>query len=81
MKNLNMYISRTNKWNAIFGKKPLVLPLDALRIHGRLEVEMSPENISCDGEADPKHVAKQLKFLSAAKAELEANYGDYLLVD
>ena len=79
MKNLTAYIDQKNSWRAIFKDRKLTLPHDAIVVHGHLEADLSPENLTCDGEADPVYVHKQHQFLTAAKTELEAAYPEYVL--
>lgn len=74
MKNLKAYIDQKNIWGACFGSEPLTLPQDAARIRNSLEADLSPENLTCDGEASPAFVRKQYQFLTAALAELESAY-------
>ena len=51
MKNLSAYVQQKNAWNAIFGHKPLTLTeADAQKIADMIDCDLSPENISCDGE-------------------------------
>ena len=51
MKNLSAYVQQKNAWNAIFGHKPLTLKeADAKKIAEMIDCDLSPENISCDGE-------------------------------
>jgi hypothetical protein len=51
MKNLSAYVQQKNAWNSIFGQKPLTLKeSDAQKIADMIDCDLSPENISCDGE-------------------------------
>lgn len=47
---LESYIDQQNQWRSIFGHKPLSLIKDAQKIADVINGDMSPENISCDGE-------------------------------
>ena len=50
MKKLQRYLDRKNQWNAIFGGKPLVIGQDNQRIADMIDGDLSPENLTCDGE-------------------------------
>ena len=57
MSSLIRYVAEQNTWNAIFGRPPYDLsdPADCQRLANRIDNEISPENLSCDGEL-PRHV-------------------------
>lgn len=52
MRELKQYIRQTNEWLAIFGEEPLTLTsaADCRKIAERIEIDLSPENLTCDGE-------------------------------
>jgi hypothetical protein len=71
---LEQYIEQENAWSAIFGNAPITFPLsqaDADKIASRIDGQLSPENLHCDGEASPQHVRVTYKRLTTAAKELE----------
>lgn len=70
MKNLQAYVDRKNSWGKLFGSKPLVIGRDNQKIADSLDADLSPENLTCDGELPRSEVQKRHKFLSAAAREL-----------
>ena len=71
MKNLQAYVDRKNSWGKLFGSKPLVIGRDNQKIADSLDADLSPENISCDGERPASEVRKLYKFYTAAARELQ----------
>ena len=51
MKNLKAYVDQKNRWDMIFGKPKLVIGQDNQKIADSIDSELSPENLTCDGEA------------------------------
>ena len=72
MKNLQAYVDQKNKWAKLFGQPELVIGRDNQRIADSLDCDMSPENISCDGERPRSEVARLYKIYTAAARELKA---------
>lgn len=70
MKNLQAYVDRKNSWGKLFGGEPLVIGRDNQKIASSLDADLSPENLTCDGELSRSEVQKRHKFLSAAAREL-----------
>ena len=70
MKNLQAYVDRKNSWSKLFGEKPLVIGKDNQKIADALDCDMSPENISCDGERPLSQVRQLRAFYTAAGREL-----------
>lgn len=70
MRNLQAYVDRKNSWGKLFGSQPLVIGRDNQKIADSLDADLSPENISCDGERPASEVRKLYKFYSAAAQEL-----------
>lgn len=70
--NLEKYVEAKNKWRSMFGSKELSLlnAADRQCIAGLIECDLSPENLTCDGEADPAFVRQQHAFLSRCAQEL-----------
>ena len=71
---LEAYVESKNKWNAIFGKKPLSLlnAADRQTIADDIDCELSPENLTCDGELTRSQVQTKYNFLHRAASELLA---------
>lgn len=74
MKELKAYVERKNKFAAIFGEKPLSLDsaADRAKIAANIDCELSPENITCDGELPRSQVQARYRLLSRAGAQLMA---------
>lgn len=70
MRNLQAYVDRKNAWGKLFGSKPLVIGRDNQKIADSLDADLSPENISADGERPASEVRKLYKFYTAAAREL-----------
>jgi hypothetical protein len=74
MKYLETYVDQQNRWSAIFGNQPLSLlnSTDRQKIARLIDNDLSPENLSCDGELPPSKVRAKYRMLSGAAAELLA---------
>lgn len=70
MKNLQAYVDRKNQWSKLFGSQPLVIGRDNQKIADSLDSDLSPENISCDGERPASQVRQLRAFYTAAAREL-----------
>lgn len=70
MKSLQKYLDQKNQWNAIFGGKPLVIGQDNQRIADMIDGDLSPENLTCDGELPRSQVQARYRQLNAAATEL-----------
>ncbi len=70
MKRLKAYVERKNQWNAIFGGKAVVIGKDNQRIADMIDAELSPENLTCDGELPRSQVQARYRALTAAANEL-----------
>ncbi len=70
MKNLQKYLDQKNQWNSIFGGKPLVIGQDNQRIAEMIDGDLSPENLTCDGELPRSQVQARYRQLTAAATEL-----------
>jgi hypothetical protein len=72
MTALQAYINQKNKWNAIF--KGEQFELDTARGRQRvaesLDCDLSPENLTCDGELSRAEIVRRHKVLTAAATEL-----------
>lgn len=72
IEDLEQYVESKNKWRKVFGEAELSLlnPSDRKTIAELLDCDLSPENLTCDGEADPSWVRKQHAFLIRCAREL-----------
>ena len=72
MKALQAYIDQQNKWNAMFRGEQFEVKSAAgrQRVAQRLDADLSPENLSCDGELSRAEVARRYKTLTKAAQEL-----------
>lgn len=73
--SLKKYLEEVNARNAIFDKEaaPLVNPVSVAEcdvLLNRLEGDLSPENVACDGEASPAYVKARMRLLTAAQKTL-----------
>ena len=69
---LEQYVEQMNSWGKLTGGKPLSLLNDAdrQRIAQRIDCELSPENLTCDGELSRTEVNARYKSLTAAAKDL-----------
>ena len=74
MSALTDYVEQHNKWNAIFGKAPLSLAkaADRQRIADMIDGDLSPENLTCDGELSRSAVQAKYRQLTRAAQELQS---------
>jgi hypothetical protein len=72
MKELKAYVAQKNKWNAIFGGTPLDLnsAKDRVEIASSIDADLSPENLSCDGELAASQVRARYRTLSKCAEQL-----------
>jgi len=71
---LEQYVERKNAWGKIFGQKPLSLlrAEDRQKIANSLDSDLSPENLTCDGEVRGAELRNKAAFLNRAARELQA---------
>ena len=69
---LEQYVEQKNRWGAIFGSKPLSLlnAKDRQKIADSIDSEMSPENLTCDGDLPRSVVQLKMRNLTRAAEEL-----------
>jgi hypothetical protein len=74
MKNLKAYVESKNQWSQIFGRRQLSLASAADRqaIADAIDAELSPENLTCDGELSRGQVQARYRSLTTVAAELKA---------
>jgi len=72
MKALQTYVDNKNRWNAIFKGEQFELASakGRQRIADSLDADLSPENLTCDGELPRAEVARRYKTLTKAAQEL-----------
>ena len=71
---LEQYVDQKNSWGAIFGNKPLSLlnAKDRQSIANSLDADLSPENLTCDGEVRGAQLQAKYRFLTRAAEELRS---------
>ena len=69
---LEQYVQQTNQWRQLFDEAPLSLlnANDRQAIADRIDMALSPENLTCDGELTQAQVQKKYKALTRAAREL-----------
>lgn len=74
MKNLKAYVEARNSWAKIFGNKQYDLKnaADRQRLAECIDSELSPENLTCDGELSRAQVQARYKSLTTVARELRA---------
>jgi hypothetical protein len=72
MTALQAYVSRKNKWNAIFKGEQFELETakGRQRVADSLDADLSPENLTCDGELSRSQIRDKNSALTAAATEL-----------
>jgi len=72
MKDLKQYVENKNRWNLIFNNRcfDLAVAADRQAIAESLDADLSPENLTCDGELPRAQVLERLKFLNKAVHQL-----------
>jgi hypothetical protein len=71
MKNLKAYVDQKNRWDTIFGRPALVIGQHNQQIAENIDSDLSPENLTCDGELSRTAVQQRYKQLTAAARELQ----------
>jgi hypothetical protein len=74
MKHLKQYVDQKNAWEALFGQPALDInnPSDRVQIANAIDCDLSPENLSCDGELTIAQVRARYSALTKAADELRA---------
>ena len=70
--NLEQYVDQKNSWGKLFGSKPLSLlnAKDRQAIADSIDADLSPENLTCDGELPASQVRSRYNFLTRCAQEL-----------
>lgn len=73
MSALTAYLDRKNSFATLFGGKELSLQnaTDRQKIADSIDSDLSPENLTCDGELPRSLVQKRYKELTTAAFELK----------
>ena len=71
---IEQYVEQKNQWRAIFNQAPLSLlnGKDRQAIANSIDAELSPENLTCDGELPRSQVQARYKMLTRAAQELQS---------
>jgi len=71
---IEQYVDQKNQWAGLFGGRRLSLlnKQDRQRIADSLDADLSPENLTCDGELSRAEVQKRYNFLTCAAKELKS---------
>jgi len=72
MKALQAYVDQKNAWSKLFKGRELKIGQDNQRIADMIDADLSPENLTCDGELSRAQVQSRYKTLTAAANELKA---------
>jgi hypothetical protein len=69
---IEQYVADKNKWAAIFKGRQLSLLVqaDRVRIAQSLEADLSPENLTCDGEVRGTALRQKAAYLNRCVEEL-----------
>jgi hypothetical protein len=72
--NLEQFVARENQMARIFKNKSLSLldAKDRQKIADKIDCQLSPENLSCDGELSRTEVNRRYNFLSRCARELQS---------
>ena len=72
MQALNDYVAQKNYWNSLFQSAPLDLnnAQDRKTIAQCIDSELSPENLTCDGELPASQVRARYKQLNTVAKQL-----------
>lgn len=71
-RNIEQYVEQKNRWRAIFKERPLSLQdaRDRQAIANSLDADLSPENLTCDGELRGAQVRAKQAYLFRCAEEL-----------
>jgi hypothetical protein len=71
---IEQYVEKKNSWGKLFGNKPLSLlsATDRQKIADSIDADLSPENLTCDGELPRSQVQARYKMLTRAAQELQS---------
>lgn len=69
---IEAYVAQKNRWNQMFGQQTFSLlnAQDRQAIADSLDSDLSPENLTCDGEIRGKALYEKARYLRRAAEEL-----------
>jgi len=72
MKTLQAYIEQKNRWNALFKGEQFEVKSASgrRRVAQSLDADLSPENLTCDGEVRGVELRKKQDYLNQCVTEL-----------
>ncbi|NCZ53318.1 MAG: hypothetical protein EBY81_05430 [Verrucomicrobia bacterium] len=72
MKALTAYVEQKNRWNALFKGEQFEVQSAAgrRRVAQSLDADLSPENLTCDGEVRGVELRKKQDYLNQCVTEL-----------
>lgn len=74
MKALVNYVETQSRWDQIFGGPAIDFPLDQAtidRLADSLDAQMSPENLTCDGELSGAQVRERARYYKRVAMDLQ----------
>lgn len=74
MKALVSYVETQSRWDQIFGKPAMDFPLNEDQIRwlaDSLDAQMSPENLTCDGELSGAQVRERARYYKRVAMDLQ----------
>lgn len=74
LSNIEFYVERKNSFAKLFGSKELSLlnAKDRQTIADSIDADLSPENLTCDGELPSSEVSRRYNFLNRCARELKS---------
>ena len=72
IQTLESYVESKNRWQAIFKGRQysLLSAVDRQAIANMIDADMSPENLTCDGELTASQVRDRVRYYSRCAEEL-----------
>jgi hypothetical protein len=69
---LEAFVAQENAWGRVFNRRPLSLlrAQDRQQIADRIDSQLSPENLSCDGELSRTEVNRRYRKLTQCAEQL-----------
>lgn len=81
MKALQVILNEMNFYAGLFGEEPITYPLstdDIKKIAEKIECDLSPENLTCNGAASPRSIAMRTELLTTAQGNLAMICGEVI---
>lgn len=78
---IEKYVEQKNAWRKIFGDPPLSLMFDAKEIGEMIDSDLSPENLSCDGEIPASQVRARRAHMERIASEFRALHPNIVLYE